>query len=94
MRQYHVSILFKADDLRVKATSEAKSSSGKKKRADEEGKVEPGEGKVGGEHPGGEGGGQQEDEQHQDVPGPSQRLCSSVDLGGDWTPSRVVRADD
>ena len=81
-------------DLRVKATSEAKSESCKKEGADKEGEVEPGEGEVGSNHPGGEGGRQQEAEQDQDVAGPSQGLCPCVHLSGDWTAAGVIGADN
>ena len=47
-----------------------------------------------GNHPGGEGGRQQETEQNQDVAGPSQSLCPRVHLGRYWPAPRVVRADD
>ena len=82
------------DNLRVKTASEAERYSSKKERADKEGKVKPGEGKVSGDHPGCEGGRQQEAEQDQDVAGPPQGLGPRVHLGGNWTPPRVVRADD
>ena len=82
------------DDLGVKAASKPKSDSSKKEWADKEGEVEPGEGKVSGDHPGCEGGRQQEAEQDQDVAGPSQGLGPRVHLGGNRTPPWVVRADD
>ena len=82
------------DDLRVKTTSETKSSNSQQEGADEEGKVQPGESKMGGNHPGGEGGRQQEAEQNQDVAGPSQGLCSCVHLRRYWAAPRVVGTDN
>ena len=47
-----------------------------------------------GDHPGCEGGRQQEAEQDQDVAGPSQGLGPRVHLGGDRAAPGVIGADD